>query len=182
MNSKNIILISILLSISYVVSGQAPNNKAKLHHLSGKIAEATFDLLTFDRSRCYGECPSYTIVVRANGYVTYEGRKFVKILGLIQSKLSKGQIKILNADVARSRFFTLQNSYGDEKDGCASIGSDHQWITISVMHRKHTKTVKHYLGCYSGRNEFNRELRRLVRLERRIAEVGGVELWTGKQE
>ena len=38
-------------------------------------------LIRLQRTECLGECPIYTVTIDARGTVTYEGEKFVRVIG-----------------------------------------------------------------------------------------------------
>jgi hypothetical protein len=38
-------------------------------------------IISLQRTSCYGPCPVYTVKIDARGSVTYEGEKFVRVVG-----------------------------------------------------------------------------------------------------
>ena len=68
-------------------------------------------VLVFQRTLCYGTCPAYTATVFRNGKVSYDGERFVPILG--QHTLSFDQPTVAAMlDKARSlNFNSLEHNY-----------------------------------------------------------------------
>lgn len=69
---------------------------------------------TYQRTPCYGKCPSYLVTAQKDGSILYEGRRNVEMIGLFQAKLTDEQMtKIL--DTAKSiNFFSLADMYPED--------------------------------------------------------------------
>jgi hypothetical protein len=70
--------------------------------------------LTLEKTGCYGSCPQYKLAVYSNGIVLYQGRKFVKNLGVFEKRLSKTAIQEIKRLIAQSSFFTYEDVYDNE--------------------------------------------------------------------
>ncbi|MBO2010693.1 DUF6438 domain-containing protein [Hymenobacter negativus] len=68
-------------------------------------------VITFERTPCFGTCPSYTALVYADGRVAYEGRRFVSMEGKKDLKLPAATVADLLRQAKESRFETFENSY-----------------------------------------------------------------------
>jgi hypothetical protein len=78
-------------------------------------AQASGDSLfaSIERSVCFGRCPSYVISVYQSGYVTYEGRKFVKDTGLFYTFISPKQLEEISAMAEKVGFAEMKDAYHD---------------------------------------------------------------------
>ena len=68
-------------------------------------------VITLDRSTCFGKCPSYSLKVDGSGKVSYEGRKFVAVMGPQSSQITIEAIKGLVDDFLKIDYFALQDSF-----------------------------------------------------------------------
>ena len=68
-------------------------------------------MIRLERTSCYGPCPVYTVTVDAQGVVTYDGEKFVRVIGRRTARISRSAMARLLASAERIRFFELQDSY-----------------------------------------------------------------------
>ena len=149
---------------------------------AGSPNDQTTFQITLARSVCYGTCASYEVTVSSDGKILYNGKKFVKISGQIEDKVTGEQLRQLQDEIKKAKYFSLRTSYADEKDGCMVMGSDSPWVETSVQINTRKRTIRHYLGCYSGSKKFDAELARLLQLERRIDQIINIERWIGTKE
>ena len=76
--------------------------------VSWKLAD--FEL-SLTRDECYGECPSYEIVLRGDGSVSYKGLSFVAIRGEASYQVSKDTVVQVVRSLYDARFFDF--AYGE---------------------------------------------------------------------
>lgn len=132
-------LIALLATSVRVVEG-SPSEQS-----SGQVPPDT--LITLERTRCYGMCPSYKITISADGSVIFEGRHFVKETGIAKSTISEEQLRELLAAFEEINYFRLRDRYEDDGDGCVGVVTDHPSAFTSIRIHGKSKSVKHYLGC-----------------------------------
>jgi len=108
----------------------------------------SFDLIELKRTSCFGICPEYSIIVRKNGGVEYNGVTGVKIKGQISTTISPVDLAFLNLAVNRLQLAKLKDSYLTESDGCEEVWTDHPSIVIRIEYGDLKKSVTAYLGCY----------------------------------
>jgi hypothetical protein len=117
--------------------------------------------ITLERTGCYGECPTYTLAISADGTVIFSGFYAVTIdgvsrwkrSGVIRSRISQEQQHQLIAEFEKANYFSLQDSYRDARDGCPTYATDSSSAYTSIQINGRKKSVEHYLGClYSGRD------------------------------
>jgi hypothetical protein len=98
-----LIAFFLILLLSYCRSAQPQANRLQNQ-----------PWLTLEKTGCYGSCPQYKLAVYSNRVVLYQGRKFVKNLGIFEKKLSKTAVEEIKRLIANSAFFTYQDVYDNE--------------------------------------------------------------------
>jgi Domain of unknown function (DUF6438) len=106
-----------------------------------------YQSITLERTVCLIGCPEYKVTISGNGKVNYDGRYAVKVKGKAQTSLTTAQVKALEKAISKVKFFSLQNAYITEKDGCKSVSTDFPSASITISSGKQTKSVYHDLGC-----------------------------------
>jgi hypothetical protein len=67
--------------------------------------------LQLSRSGCYGSCPSYTVIIRGDGTVSYRGNRYVSIPGEHVSRIDAAKVTALLERFRAANFFGLRDSY-----------------------------------------------------------------------
>jgi len=62
------------------------------------------DSISLERTACHGTCPVYTVTMRHDGTVTYDGKEFVKVTGRRTRKIPVEQFQELAREVERIGF------------------------------------------------------------------------------
>lgn len=156
---KTVLCLSVVLSL--LVPCAFADSSAPYPGEAGPI-------IILKRIGCHGPCPDYTVQIYADGKVEFEGRVFVKAMGLHVKTLPQEKVAAMLAEVEKSNFFELNGDYA-----CYSR-TDSPWYTITVTQDGRTKTIKHYEGCDSADKE---GLAALNQLEDRIDELAGIADW-----
>ena len=76
-----------------------------------KAAAETGPVITFERTSCFGTCPSYVMQVYADGRVAYDGRRFVPIEGKKDLLLPSTTVADLLQQAQRAHFDSFEKSY-----------------------------------------------------------------------
>lgn len=121
-------------------------------------------VITLERTVCFGACPDYTLTIRGDGTVTYEGRRFVKIEGTRTITISEEKIRQLLSEFQRVDYFSLDDSYEE------FMATDMPSAITSLKVNSETKTVRHYHGDFSAPEQ-------LTELEDRIDEIVNSDQW-----
>ena len=108
-------------------------------------------MIRLERTSCYGPCPVYTVTVDAHGVVTYDGEKFVRVIGRRTARISRSAVARLLASAARIRFFEFQDSYTATVTDLPT-----QYVTVTVNGR--TKRIVDYVGAPDALTQFEREI------------------------
>lgn len=146
--------------------------------LANSIDNTQFNTLTIERTGCYGSCPTYKITVFSNGKINYEGYKFVKVTGKIQSIMTKKRSQLIKEAIIKVNLFSLKDRYDGQND-CDSFSKDQSSTIITVTNNIKKKKIHHYLGCYEQDGiVFPRQL---TLFENKVDEIVNSFKWTGYQ-
>ncbi|MFY9608700.1 MAG: DUF6438 domain-containing protein [Blastocatellia bacterium] len=104
-------------------------------------------LITLERTPCYGTCPSYKLTISADGSVLFEGRRFVKKVGTVQSTISQAGLRELIERFEKINYFDLRDRYEEAGDGCKDWSTDGPSAISSITTNGKSKSVRHYYGC-----------------------------------
>jgi hypothetical protein len=111
------------------------------------VAQPAITSVLMHRSACYGRCPEYSIEVREDGSVQFNGTRFVANSGAHTAHISSAGFKKISAAIDAMKFSLLLEHYRSEKDGCTSIATDHPSVEIVVARGEMKKSVYYYYGC-----------------------------------
>ncbi|MFT5970461.1 MAG: hypothetical protein ACI8ZO_000973 [Flavobacteriales bacterium] len=69
------------------------------------------DSIRFERTSCYGTCPTFIAMLYANGTMKYSGRVFVDHVGLYTANINKSVLKETLLIMKQFKFFNMEESY-----------------------------------------------------------------------
>jgi acetamidase/formamidase len=130
------------------------------------------DLITLERTVCFGTCPDYKVTISSNGAVTFEGRQFVKTKGIARGQIKPEDFRQLVNEFEKIKYSSLDEKYEPGSPGCGMARTDNPSARTSIQINGRAKTVSHYYGCHDSE-----VLRSLTTLERKIDDVAGTEKW-----
>ena len=136
---------------------------------------AVDEALIFERSECFGKCPSFRMTLFASGDYIWEGRKYVSRLGVHRGQLPPETFSraLKQLEAARYKQFNDYYIHG-QSQGCREDWTDSPSVQLLVQLPGSTKRIHHYLGCRG----FAREAE-LVELENQLDKLLSVEGWIG---
>ena len=118
--------------------------------------------ITLERTACFGTCPIYSLVISGDGNVTYEGKRFVKTLGVQTYQIPVSDVEELVALVYQKNYFSLKDRY-------EFSATDLPTVITTVRVEDEIKTVENYGGAGPAQ---------LHEIERKIDDVTDSEsLW-----
>jgi hypothetical protein len=176
MNDRQLIRSGAVLAIWSLVACSATQQQSIPIVSPSLPAYTPYQSVTLERTNCYEGCPSYKLTISASGKVNYEGNAFVKVKGKVQTSLTTAQVKTLEKAIAKVKFFSLQNEYIAEKDGCKSVITDAPATIITISSGQQKKSIYHYSGC-SG----HIDLKQLIIFEDTIDTVVNSAQWVNKE-
>ena len=106
----------------------------------------THATVTMHRSTCFGNCPSYTVVMQPDGQTSFTGHAHVRTKDA-SGHVGPTQIAAIDAALQKAEFATLHDSYVSRDDGCEMVMSDMPGVTITAADAAGGKTVHFYGGC-----------------------------------
>lgn len=98
--------------------------------------------ITLSRSMCYGVCPAYTVSIRADGTVTYDGDKYVKVHGTVVDHVSAAAARTLANRFDAAGFDGLSVPQSCPR----GMVTDNPTFVLTYVHDKTKHVVNHYAG------------------------------------
>jgi hypothetical protein len=123
--------------------------------------------ITLKRSPCFGQCPSYSVTLKADGLVAYEGTSYVQVHGEASRSIAESAVRALADYMENARYFELPSA----PQPCTQQMTDRAIVTTSLERYGRKHDVVHDLGNGCAPPE-------LTLLEERIDEVAGTSEWT----
>ncbi len=133
--------------------------------------------VTLERSTCYGNCPSYTVTVSADGQINLAGHAHVQV-GIASGLATPARLANIFAAVKQAGLRSMRDSYVGSDDGCEMVMSDQPGVKITVVDAEGSKTVDFYNGCTGGVADAVR--RRIEQLAWSIDQQLDTARWIGK--
>jgi hypothetical protein len=118
-------------------------------------------VIALERTACFGACPVYSVSIDAKGSVTYDGTRFVRVVGRQTERIAVSRVAALVETVDRIRFFELEDKY-------RQLITDLPTTFVTVTRDGRTKRIEDYFGAPESLKE----------LERAIDETARIAGWT----
>jgi membrane dipeptidase len=112
--------------------------------------------ITLERTACFGTCPVYSVTIRDDGTVTYDGREHTKVQGRQTWKIEPAAAEALAREMLDAGFFDLQDEY-------RAMVTDHSTTYTALSMGRRRKRIKNYVAGPA----------RLKEIEERIDGVAG---------
>lgn len=123
------------------------------------------------RTACYGTCPVYTVSVKANGVVEFEGHEYVSFKGFQTDSLPKERVAQIEKELIKVKFLKMKSHLDSGSWGCFISATDSSHIIIEGIVKNRKKAVSTYLGCES------RQVDEVISLANYIDQVIGTSKW-----
>ncbi len=123
------------------------------------------------RTACYGSCPVYTVSVKANGLVEYEGHEYVSIKGFQTANLPIESVELIEKELIKVKFLKMKSHLDSGSWGCFISATDSSHIIIEGSIKNRKKAVSTYLGCES------KQVDEVIILANYIDQVIGTSKW-----
>ncbi len=130
------------------------------------------DVITLERTACFGTCPMYKLMIASDGAVTFDGQRFTKTVGTAKGKISPSDFRNLVAEFEKINYFSLPDAFLPGTKVCPQRITDMPSANTSIKIKGKTKSVQHYYGCGD-----KGALAQLTALEKKIDEVAGTAKW-----
>ena len=76
------------------------------------VADPNAEFLVINHVGCRGTCPAYNVIVKEGGYVRYEGRRAVEMMGFFEKEIDQPKVKELKETLLAAKFFEFDSLYG----------------------------------------------------------------------
>jgi hypothetical protein len=120
--------------------------------------------IELSRSVCYGRCPAYSVTIRGDGSVHFDGQRFVQIPGKHDARIAPDAVRELVRQFEKAKFFAAGDKYIAEV-------TDNPTYTLALTVGGKTKTVTDYVGEQVGMPLV------ITDLENAVDEAAGTERW-----
>jgi hypothetical protein len=133
------ILISITLSLMMVLSVSNPHGATGTATSASEVDSNGQVTIYFERVSCPTGCPAFSITVRPDGSVDYEGKEFARLRGKRTYKISAASYQAIVKAVRKAKVEQLASEYK------AVPGRDAGTIILRVSWNGKTKEIIHFL-------------------------------------
>lgn len=108
----------------------------------GRFPDGPLKEARLERGDCFWACPAYSVEIRGDGRVIYEGRKNVVVVGRREGQASPDEVARVLTAARTADFYALRRFY---------LGhvSDQPWNTVRVRVGWRRHTVREYAGEYA---------------------------------
>lgn len=150
---------TVLVTLATVWLASASSGQTPRHHI----------VITLERTSCYGSCPVYKLRIDGDGSVTYEGERFVRVMGTRTSKIEQSDVDLLLNAFADIGYFDLKDAYDsiENPDGSFTMVTDLPTTYTSINLDERLKGIRDYIGAPA----------KLKELEHRIDAIAGSKRW-----
>jgi hypothetical protein len=158
--------VTFLIILSFSSLHSWATTKSKLGLCGQNPKEAAISL---SRGRCLGKCPSYQVLVKANGSVEFKGDVHVAVTGLKKHKIKKTKVDELIKEFKSAGFFEFKDKY--------RLGiTDAATYELCFSDGKQEKKIIDYVGTEVGMPEI------ITTLENRVDEVANTAQYIGENK
>ena len=119
--------------------GEAPPKDPIHEQLHSTLSKDVF--LRFERTLCFGQCPSYIVIIYNSGKVSYEGKEWAPRQGMYTAQLSPDILEAIMNKAQEVDFFGFDDSYDNEH-----VTDLPSVITTLTTGQKFKTTVNRYQG------------------------------------
>ena len=79
--------------------------------VADKSGTEVYTMLMYQKTACYGKCPTYKVYIKNDGSATYEGIMNVERIGNYRSKISQEEARALKLKLEQSGILDFANEY-----------------------------------------------------------------------
>ena len=131
-----VLLVGLVLSACTSTIVDPPNDAASV---------------TLRRTVCFGACPAYTVTLHTDGSASFDGDRFVSVVGHRDYRVDPAAVRGLVAEFKAAHFFELKDEYRGNVTDLPTVR-----LTITIGDK--TKTIIDYAGEMAGMPKIVRKL------------------------
>jgi hypothetical protein len=87
--------------------------------------------IALERTVCYGTCPAYTVTIAGDGRITYQGKRFVAVVGPREDRVAMEKVAALLNEFLKARFFDARDVY-DETEEIKLVDGAYVPMTLDI--------------------------------------------------
>ena len=106
------------------------------------------DTIVLVRTRCFGQCPAYELVIPRGGPVLVRGDR--ERAARAVARVPDAVLDSLGRQALAGGFFALPYSTSGDADVCPVRATDHPTVTVRLVQGRQRTEVEHYAGCYTS--------------------------------
>jgi hypothetical protein len=107
--------------------------------------------ITMARTACFGVCPVYTVTMRGDGSVSYEGTAHVRVTGKHAWTIEPIAVLALARDIEKAGFFEMKDEY-------TAPVTDLPTTTVTLAMGARSKTIKDYYSAPAALKEIEAQI------------------------
>lgn len=119
--------------------------------------------IKLERGPCYGDCPEYSLTIKADGKVTF-GEEPEEGVEEDTEQVSKANLLKLVRYFEAISFMRMRNRYAYRGDGCGRVISDSPTQTIRIRANGRKKEIYYDFGCTGINGNIDAKLAKLGRM------------------
>jgi hypothetical protein len=132
------------------------------------------DSVSLERTRCFGTCPSYRVVLTRDGDVRFTSGD-ARFPQTAAASFIPASLDELAAEARVAGFWSLPVRIAADPQLCGPHATDFPGVIVTFYTRSEAHAVEDYRGCHGD------GLERLRRLEEHIDSVAGSDRWLRRQ-
>lgn len=133
----------LLSGLGLVLMVAAAKADAEPNKLVPTSSSASAEAVVLDRDPCLGTCPAYSVKVTGDGHVTYEGRGWVDVEGIVSYDVPPADAAALFDRLRARDLWSMNDLYAAKIDDLPGT-----MITVAIGGRQ--KAIRNYGGTASG--------------------------------
>ena len=107
----------------------------------------TTDMISMERTPCYGKCPVFTIAIAGDGNASFDGKTNVVKTGNATASVPAALAASLLEQADAIGVVSMADKYKEGLPSCGGYVSDLPTVTLTVRRGGSTKTVAADYGC-----------------------------------
>lgn len=131
--------------------------------------------ITISRGACYGTCPQFSMSIKADGSIEFNGEEFTETVGKASGTITPADVLRVFNKFEKIGFFELEDEYSGKN--CPNQATDQSTTNISVTANGNTKKIRHYTGCVENDEKHTPYPPGLLDLENKIQDIAESKGW-----
>ena len=148
--TKQLITLAIVAAVLCLLSCKTANT------IASSVSQPCEPLLLFQKTPCFGTCPSYEALLHTDGTVRFVGHRYTPVTDTLIFKISGEELQQLQTDIAALNFKSLPNLY---KTDWSDMPATHLYFYEDGKEVKH---IKHEEGGTGKLVQFNEKMHQLI--------------------